>query len=68
MASPSSIITLGYGNGTFAGSPSLIVTAGYGVGALTSTLVGRWSNIDTITVHTEDRTITVHAEDRYIDV
>ena len=31
--SPSSIITLGYGTGTFAGSPSLVVTLGYGVGA-----------------------------------
>lgn len=32
MGSPSAIITLGFGNGTFAGSPSLIVTLGYGVG------------------------------------
>lgn len=30
--SPSSIIMLGLGNGTFNGSPSLMVTLGYGVG------------------------------------
>ena len=32
MASPSSVITMGFGNGTFNGSPSLIVTLGYGIG------------------------------------
>ena len=31
--SPSSIVMLGFGNGTFAGSPSLIVTMGFGIGA-----------------------------------
>jgi hypothetical protein len=30
--SPSAIITMGYGTGTFNGSPSLVVTLGYGVG------------------------------------
>jgi hypothetical protein len=30
--SPSSIIMLGLGNGTFDGSPSLVVTGGFGIG------------------------------------
>jgi len=30
--SPSAIITLGYGNGTFDGEPSLILSLGYGAG------------------------------------
>jgi hypothetical protein len=30
MASPSTVITLGYGNGTLTGSPSLVITLGYG--------------------------------------
>lgn len=34
MASPSTVITMGYGNGTLAGSPSLVVTLGYGAGAI----------------------------------
>lgn len=29
--SPSSIIMLGFSNGTFSGSPSLMVTMGYGI-------------------------------------
>lgn len=33
MGSPSSIVMLGMGNGTFDGSPSLIVTLGFGIGA-----------------------------------
>jgi len=32
-ASVSSVTTMGYGNGTFAGSIALVVTLGYGVGA-----------------------------------
>ncbi len=32
--SPSSIIMLGLGNGTFAGSPSLLVTLGFGQSAV----------------------------------
>lgn len=34
--SPSSIIMLGLGNGTFAGSPSLMITMGYGIGEAAS--------------------------------
>lgn len=33
MASPSTVITMGYGNGTLAGTPSLVLTLGYGIGA-----------------------------------
>lgn len=33
VGSPSSIVMLGLGNGTFNGSPSLIVTGGYGIAA-----------------------------------
>lgn len=33
MASPSTVITMGFGNGTLTGSPSLIITLGYGSGA-----------------------------------
>ena len=32
-ASVSSVTTMGYGNGTFAGSIALVVTLGYGIGA-----------------------------------
>lgn len=32
MASPSTVITLGYGNGTLTGSPALVLTLGYGIG------------------------------------
>ena len=38
--SPSSVLTLGFGNGTFAGSPSLVVTLGYGVGGASATVTG----------------------------
>jgi hypothetical protein len=51
--SPSSIITLGLGNGTFNGSPSLVVTLGFGVGDATEPetghiyeLVGKLSNFE----------------------
>lgn len=30
MASPSTVLTLGYGNGNLTGSPSLVLTLGYG--------------------------------------
>lgn len=45
--SPSSIIMLGLGNGTFDGSPSLVLTLGFGVGeeVATGTIVGQWSNV-----------------------
>ena len=43
--SPSSIIMLGLGNGTFAGSPSLLITLGYGVGDATNALTGQWSHV-----------------------
>ena len=36
--SPSSIIMLGLGNGTFAGSPSLVLTLGLGVGEADTSL------------------------------
>lgn len=38
--SPSSIIMLGLGNGTFNGSPSLVVTLGFGVGTPVVPVVG----------------------------
>ena len=38
--SPSSIVMLGFGNGTFAGSPSLVVTLGFGTGFDVSALHG----------------------------
>jgi hypothetical protein len=41
MASPSTVITMGYGNGTLSGSPSLIVTLGYGIGAAAAVTFGR---------------------------
>jgi hypothetical protein len=44
--SPSAIITLGLGTGTFTGSPSLVLTLGLGVAdALAATISGQWSNV-----------------------
>lgn len=51
--SPSAIITLGFGNGTFAGTPSLIVTMGYGIGTATNVLTGKWADV---TIARIDRT------------
>ena len=48
--SPSSIIMLGLGNGTFAGSPSLLVTLGYGIGAATNGITDRWANVIHVSV------------------
>ena len=36
-ASISSVTTMGFGNGTFAGTIGLVVTLGYGIGAVVST-------------------------------
>lgn len=38
--SPSSVVTLGYGNGTFAPEIGLVVTLGYGIGTDVSALYG----------------------------
>jgi len=44
--SPSSLIMLGLGNGTFDGSPGLVLTLGLGIGeGVSTTLVGTWSNV-----------------------
>ena len=61
--SPSSIVMLGLGNGTFNGSPSLIVTGGYGIAApVVSTapairIVGRRTRI-TVTGRRTEITVT----------
>ena len=44
--SPSSLITLGLGTGTFSGSPGLVVTLGLGIAAVSgATLVDTWSKV-----------------------
>ena len=45
MGSPSSIVMLGFGNGTFNGSPSLICTLGYGSAESSTAVIGRWANV-----------------------
>lgn len=45
MASPSSVTTMGFGTGTFAGTIALVVTLGYGIGSQGATLVYRWEEV-----------------------
>lgn len=45
--SPSSIVMLGLGNGTFNGSSSLVVMLGFGVGEEDNGITGQWSNVIT---------------------
>lgn len=43
--SPSSVITLGFGTGTFAPVVGLVVTLGFGIGSQSTALIGQWSNV-----------------------
>jgi hypothetical protein len=43
IGSPSAILTLGYGNGSFVSSPSLVLSMGYGIGEQGETNIGTWA-------------------------
>jgi hypothetical protein len=43
--SPSAVITLGLGNGTFAPQVGLVLTLGLGIAEQDTSLIGYWTNI-----------------------
>lgn len=61
------VVTRGYGNGTFTGTIALVVTRGYAIGAAVDTPDGRRfaiaANDREIAVASEDRTIAIPARD-----
>ena len=62
--SPSSVLSLGFGAW---GSVGLVVTLGFGIGVQSATLVGLWSHVSPIDIHTEQPYIDAQTESRYID-
>ena len=62
MASPSTVITRGYGTW---GTVNEVVTLGYGIGAF-ATIVGAWSNV--IALHSINQRMDIYPTNARMDI